>query len=60
MGAQSPVLSVRNAQKRFGPVQALRDVSLEAYRGEVLALLGDNGARQVDAGEMHQRRLCAG
>ena len=44
MGAQSPVLSVRNAQKRFGPVQALVDVSLEAYRGEVLALLGDNGA----------------
>ena len=44
MGAQSPVLSVRNAQKRFGAVQALRDVSLEAYRGEVLALLGDNGA----------------
>ena len=44
MSAQSPVLSVRNAQKRFGAVQALRDVSLEAYRGEVLALLGDNGA----------------
>jgi D-xylose transport system ATP-binding protein len=44
MGVQSPVLSVRNAQKRFGAVQALRDVSLDAYRGEVLALLGDNGA----------------
>jgi D-xylose transport system ATP-binding protein len=44
MGAQSPVLSVRNAQKRFGAVRALRDVSLDAYRGEVLALLGDNGA----------------
>jgi ABC-type sugar transport system ATPase subunit len=42
--ARSPVLSVRNVQKRFGPVQALRDVSLDAYRGEVLALLGDNGA----------------
>ncbi len=40
----SPVLTVRNAQKRFGAVHALRDVSLEAYRGEVLALLGDNGA----------------
>jgi len=39
-----PVLSVRHAQKRFGAVHALKDVSLEARRGEVLALLGDNGA----------------
>ena len=38
------VLEVRNAEKRFGAVQALRRVSLSAYRGEVLALLGDNGA----------------
>lgn len=42
--SDTPVLSVRHAQKRFGAVQALRDVSLDAYRGEVLALLGDNGA----------------
>ena len=42
--SSAPVLSVRNAQKRFGAVQALKDVSLEAFRGEVLALLGDNGA----------------
>lgn len=39
-----PVLSVRGAQKHFGAVHALKDVSIEAYRGEVLALLGDNGA----------------
>ena len=42
--AAAPVLAVRHAQKRFGAVHALKDVSLEAYRGEVLALLGDNGA----------------
>jgi D-xylose transport system ATP-binding protein len=40
----TPVLAVRRAQKRFGAVHALKDVTLEAYRGEVLALLGDNGA----------------
>jgi D-xylose transport system ATP-binding protein len=44
MNMQAPVLSVRNAQKRFGAVQALKNVSMDAYRGEVLALLGDNGA----------------
>jgi D-xylose transport system ATP-binding protein len=42
--ANPPVLAVRHAQKRFGAVLALKDVSLEAHRGEVLALLGDNGA----------------
>jgi len=40
----APVLAIRRGQKRFGAVHALKDVSLEAYRGEVLALLGDNGA----------------
>ncbi len=40
----APALIVRHAQKRFGAVHALKDVSIEANRGEVLALLGDNGA----------------
>jgi ABC-type sugar transport system ATPase subunit len=41
--AAAPALAVRHAQKRFGAVHALKDVSIHAYRGEVLALLGDNG-----------------
>jgi ABC-type sugar transport system ATPase subunit len=38
------VLRVENISKRFGPVTALRDVSLQLRKGEVLGLLGDNGA----------------
>jgi ABC-type sugar transport system ATPase subunit len=30
--------------KRFGPVTALRDITLSLQKGEVLGLLGDNGA----------------
>jgi ribose transport system ATP-binding protein len=40
----APVLVVRHAEKRFGAVHALKNVNLEAHRGQVLALLGDNGA----------------
>jgi ABC-type sugar transport system ATPase subunit len=39
-----PALTVRDGHKRFGALHALKGVSLEAWRGEVLALLGDNGA----------------
>lgn len=39
-----PVLSMRDITKRFGPVQVLHGVQLEAFGGEVHALLGENGA----------------
>jgi len=39
-----PVLKVEDVSKNFGKVQALKNVSLEVYRGDVLGLLGDNGA----------------
>ncbi len=42
--ATDDVLRVEHISKRFGPVTALRDVSLHLKRGEVLGLLGDNGA----------------
>ncbi len=40
----SPLLSVQSISKRFGPTQALKDVSLRAQAGRVLALIGENGA----------------
>jgi D-xylose transport system ATP-binding protein len=39
-----PVLSLRGIRKRFGAVEALSDASLDVYPGEVVALVGDNGA----------------
>jgi ABC-type sugar transport system ATPase subunit len=62
--APDDVLRVEHIAKRFGPVTALRDVSLHLRKGEVLGLLGDNGAgkstlikiisgfQRQDAGEM--------
>jgi general nucleoside transport system ATP-binding protein len=37
-------LSIRNLSKRFGPVQANDDVSLDVAAGELHCLLGENGA----------------
>lgn len=39
-----PVLETRGVWKHFGAAEVLCDVSLKAYSGRVLALLGDNGA----------------
>jgi simple sugar transport system ATP-binding protein len=38
------LLRCEHIAKRFGPVTALRDVTLQLEQGEVLGLLGDNGA----------------
>jgi ABC-type sugar transport system ATPase subunit len=40
----TPLLRLSKVGKNFGPVQALADIDLEIYPGEVLALVGDNGA----------------
>jgi D-xylose transport system ATP-binding protein len=46
MGAASPspLLRVEGLGKRYGAVAALKNVSFSVNRGEVTALLGDNGA----------------
>jgi rhamnose transport system ATP-binding protein len=62
--AARPVLEMEHISKRFGATQALEDVSLALYPGEIHALLGENGAgkstlikimtgvQQQDAGEI--------
>ncbi|MBS7634008.1 ABC transporter ATP-binding protein [Candidatus Bathyarchaeota archaeon] len=39
-----PILKVQNVSKRFGGVEALKDVSLEVKRGSVTGLIGPNGS----------------
>lgn len=41
---RKPILEVRNIFKAFPGVQALDDVSMEVYAGEVHALVGENGS----------------
>ncbi len=44
MNTSQPILAARGLVKRFGRVTALSGSDLELYPGEVLAVIGDNGA----------------
>ena len=41
---QKPILTGRNLVKRYGRVTALDHANFELYPGEILAVIGDNGA----------------
>ena len=39
-----PFLEIKGIKKKYGSVEALKGVNLSVYTGEVLAIVGDNGA----------------
>jgi fructose transport system ATP-binding protein len=41
---RTPVLEAKGLTKRYGPVTAISGSDLELYPGEILAVIGDNGA----------------
>lgn len=44
LAAGDPIFSVRGLSKNFGPVEALKQVTLDFYPGEIRAICGENGA----------------
>lgn len=44
MNKDTPLVEMRHIQKRFGGVHAVKNVSIDLYPGEVVGVLGHNGA----------------
>jgi fructose transport system ATP-binding protein len=44
MSAREPILTARGLSKRYGHVVALNNAEFDLYPGEILAVIGDNGA----------------
>ncbi|OYV23914.1 MAG: sugar ABC transporter ATP-binding protein, partial [Acidimicrobiales bacterium 20-64-4] len=42
--SETPILELRHVSKSYGSVKALTDVSFSAYAGQIIGLVGDNGA----------------
>ena len=40
----NPVLKISNVSRSFGAIQALKEVNFEINEGEIMGLVGENGA----------------
>ena len=49
MTTTAPLLSVENLKVSYGGIQALKGISLEVAQGELVALIGSNGAGKTTA-----------
>jgi len=44
MSADAPILKLLNVESAYGPIRAIRGVSLQVQRGQIATVLGSNGA----------------
>lgn len=44
MSLSTPALEIRNLHKDYGELEVLKDISLKAYKGNVLSILGSSGS----------------
>ncbi|HEY9239889.1 MAG TPA: ABC transporter ATP-binding protein [Burkholderiaceae bacterium] len=44
MSADEPILKLLNVESAYGPIRAIRGVSLQVLRGQIATVLGSNGA----------------
>jgi len=50
--ARLPILRTLETSKHFGGVQALQEVSIELYPGEIPTIMGENGAGKSTLGKV--------
>ena len=49
MNTPAPVLSMKNIETFYGPIMAIRGVSIEVPKGQIVTILGANGAGKTTA-----------
>ena len=59
----TPILEMKNIEKKFGSVTALNGVNLEVFPGEIRGLIGENGSGKstissIAAGMQPRDRCC--
>ena len=53
------MLKIENLSVHYGMIQAVRDVSFEVNQGEIVSLIGANGAGKANPKESTKKNRCS-